>query len=286
MEKHAQVLANAVASLLRPLVRVLLRHRVSCGAFTELVRRIYVEVAESEFGPEARKQTVSRVAVLTGLNRKEVARLQKLPPLEQTGLDERYGRGARVISGWLRDKRFLDKKGDPEALPFEGKLSFTELVKKYSGDMPPRAVADELQAAGALELTTHGDLRLTARGYVPASGELEKIHVLGTDTRDLISAIDHNLTSSPEDTRFQRKVTYDNVPLDAIDEFRALSSRLGQDLLEHLNEWLAQRDRDANSQSQGEGRARVGLGIYLIEDIIDEGRQADEPVGQTGKEKK
>ena len=271
METHSKALVEAIVRILTPLVRILLKSGVSCGAFTELVRRVYVEVADRDFTVSGRKQSVSRIAVITGLNRKEVTRIRGLPPIDSTEIDERYNRAARVISGWLRDPQFLDKKGDPDALPFEGEHSFSALVKKYSGDMPARAVADELMRVQAVEHTAHGELRLTARGYVPRGSEVEKLQVLGTDTRDLIATIEHNLTHPPEQARFQRKVGYDNLPIETGAAFHKLSTRLGQGVLEQLNEWLAERDRDCTPDVEGSGRMRLGLGIYVIEEVIEEG---------------
>ncbi|MGI9303756.1 MAG: DUF6502 family protein [Gammaproteobacteria bacterium] len=269
MDSHSRVLAAAIFRLLKPLARILLRRGISFGAFIDIAKRAYVDVAEREFTVEKRKQTISRIAVLTGLHRKEVARVQKLPPIEESELDERYNRAARVISGWLRDPAFLDHKGDPDTLEFEGENSFSELVKLYSGDMPPRAVADELIRVGAVELTRHNELRLTSHGYVPTVGESDKLQVLGTDTRDLIETIDHNITHAPEEARFQRKVTYDNVPVEAITQFRRLTGKLGQGMLEQLNDWLAEWDRDSGGKIEGKGRARLGLGVYLIEDVAE-----------------
>ena len=267
MEAHSSVITRALVRILTPLVQILLRHGFSCGAFEEILRRVYVDVANRDFGMQGRKQSVSRIAVITGLNRKEVKRLCDLPPIEESRLDERYNRAARVLSGWLEDPAFQDAKGDPDCLPLEGDRSFSALVKRFSGDMPPRAVADELMRVGAMELTPREEYRLTARGYVPGRGISEKLQVLGTDTRDLIEAIDHNLSSAPDGARFQRKVMYDNVPVKHVAGFRKLSARLGQNLLEQLNSWLSERDRDSNPKVEGHGRARIGIGIYAIEEI-------------------
>lgn len=269
MENHSNTLTEALVRILTPLVRVLLRHGVSCGAFTELARRVYVDVADREFTVEGRKQSTSRIAVITGLNRKEVTRLRGLPPIQDTGLSERYNRAARVISGWLQDDRFTDRKGDPRVLPADGEGGFSELVKIYSGDMPARAVADELLRVGAMEITPHREYHLTARGYVPSDDVVAKLQVLGTDVHDLIDTIDYNLTHSGEEARFQRKVMYDNIPVDALPAFRKLSARLSQNLLEQLNFWLAEHDRDENPQLDGTDRARAGLEIHQIEEILE-----------------
>ncbi len=269
METHSRVVIHAIVRILRPLVRILLRYGVSAGAFEDLVRKVYVEVAEKDFQVDDKKQTTSRISVITGLNRKEVARIQKLPPVEQTNVDERYNRAARVITGWLRDRRYRTKAGTPAVLPFEGKGSFSELVNKYSGDMPPRAVADELMRVNAIEATRTNGLKLKTKGYVPNDSEVDKLQILGTDTADLITTIDYNLSHKLENARFQRKVRYDNVPIEHIEAFRKHSAKLSQELLERLDRWLAKRDRDANPKAKGTGKTRIGLGIYMMEETLD-----------------
>jgi len=49
---------RAVARLLRPLFRVLLRHGKSYRAFEEVARRTYVEVAMEDFGIPGKKPSV------------------------------------------------------------------------------------------------------------------------------------------------------------------------------------------------------------------------------------
>lgn len=273
MDSNTRVLASAVFRVLKPLARILLRHGISFGGFTDIAKRAYVDVAEHEFVLENRKQTISRIAVLTGVHRKEVARVRNLPPLEECQLDERYNRARRVISGWLCDSEFLDHKGEPETLAFEGKRGFNDLVKRYSGDVPSRAVADELMRVGAVKLNRHNKLCLSSRSKIPIARATDTLQMLGTDTRDLIETIDHNLSHPTQESSFQRNVIYDNVPVEAIPEFRRLATRLGQATLEQLNDWLAERDRDSNSNIDGSGRVRLGMGAYLIEDIIESGEE-------------
>ena len=157
-----------------------------------MARRVYVDVAENEFALEGKKQTTSRIGVLTGLNRKEVVCLL-IPPISDTdAMSAPLNRAQRVLSAWLRDKDFLDEKGDPRMLSFSGPDSFSELVKRYSGDMPARGVADELIRVGVLH-EDGGALRLRARSYVPHAQPDELSDILGTHVSDLIDAIDHNI---------------------------------------------------------------------------------------------
>jgi len=268
--KHLHALSAATLRLLRPLVRILLRNNVSHRTFTELAKLVYVEVANAEFEIAGKKQTVSRIAILTGLTRKEVQRLLAHPPDTESVAEEEYHRASRVITGWVRDPDFGDGKGHPHPLRMEGKrASFSELVKRYSGDIPVRALLDELLRVGAVKQLKDGRICLLSRGYIPQKGPVEKLHVLGTDTADLISTIDHNVYLKPSKPRFQRKVMYDNVPVEAAKEFKILASAQGQEFLEAIDRWLAHRDRDVNPASKGTGRVRVGLGIYYFEEPLD-----------------
>lgn len=277
MPGHPEIIARALTRLLTPLVRILLRYGVSCGAVTDLLRRVYVTVAERDFAVPGRKQSTSRIAVLTGLHRKEVARLRQLETDEPDALDERYNRAARVMSGWLRDPDFRDAAGRPADLPLDTPSGFPELVRRYSGDMTMRTVLDELERVGAVARTDDGFVTAVEHGYVPAHDDSDKLHILGTDTRDLIATIDHNLSHPPGSARFQRKVAYDNVPPEHVEAFRAYAAERAQALLEELDAWLAARDRDTTPASKQDDRrqVRLGLGIHQIEEWPEPGHRGE-----------
>jgi len=274
-----KALSGAVVRLLRPLVRILIRNGMPFGAFADLAKQVYVDLALTEFAMPGRKPSVSRASVITGLSRKEVLRVQRLPAQDDAVLAERYNRGARVISGWARDASFVDESRQPLALPLDGPVpSFKELVKRHSGDVPVRAILDELLRVGAVEHLADGHLRLLTPAYVPAAGELEKLGILGTDVAYLVSTIDHNLASARSEARFQRKVAYDNLSREAVVELRPLASERAQALLEFLDGWLSAHDRDVNPDVGGTGRKRAGLGIYYFEENVaaESGEQGEQ----------
>jgi len=229
---------------------------------TELVRKTYVDVANEDFAIDGKRQTVSRISVITGLNRKEVSRLLKKEPLDDSD-QVWWNRAAHVLASWLRDETFLDRKGDPLDLPFAGKdASFSELVRRHSGDMRPRSVADELLRLGAIE-EVDGRLRMTSRGYVPAGDPERIIEILGMDTAELMEVIDHNLQADQSDRLVQLKVLSDNVPAHFRAEYNAYSARLTRNLLEELARWLSARDKGRDWSGDDE-RVVLGLGVYQI----------------------
>jgi hypothetical protein len=265
-------LAVAVERVLRPLFRILLRNHMSFKAFVDIAKHSYVEVAAHEFGIPGKKTSVSRVALLSGLTRKEVQRLLEAPAADDAEAGERYNRAARVVAGWVRDADFSDADGNPKVLSLQeeskARGSFAELARRFSGDIPSRAILDELLRVGVVEKIDDNSVRLKTRAYVPESGDTDKLNILGTDVSDLISTIDHNLQRGAADPFFQRKVMYDNVPVEALEEFRRLSGTQAQGLLERLDKWLSQHDRDTSGPG-GTGQIRTGIGIYYFEEDMD-----------------
>jgi hypothetical protein len=266
-DKHIKSLSAAILRLLRPLVRILLRNGVSYSTFSDFVKWVYVDVASKEFGIKGRKQSTSRVSVITGLSRKEVMRVRQLTRPDDRASTEKYNRAARVIAAWRRDRKFLDAEGNPALLPMAGSdVSFSELVKRFSGDVPVRATLDEMIRVGAVERLEDGSVSLLTRTYIPESSDADKLHILGTDVAHLISTIGHNLKSDPSGPFFQRKVAYDNLPDEILPVFRKHSAKRAQTLLESLDRWLAQRDRDLTPKVKGTGRNQAGIAIYYFEE--------------------
>ena len=259
-----KTLAETFSRLFRPLARVLIRNGIAVAALTDWAKKVYVDVAFEEFGEPGKNQTVSRVSALTGLSRKEVKRLRELGPGADVAAGERYNRAVRVISGWLNDETFLSASGKPAELTMDGdEDSFAALVRAYSGDVPPRAMLTVLQAAGTVEAVADGKLRLVRHVFIPGNDPSDKLHILGTDVAELITTIDHNLSADPDALFFQRKVS--NTRLDPADtaEFRALSAKKAQALLEELDAWLSRHEIDPDTPEQA--GQYVSLGIYYSE---------------------
>ncbi|HRH85923.1 MAG TPA: DUF6502 family protein [Rubrivivax sp.] len=262
-------LEQAIALLLRPLFRLLLRQGMAFTAFEKLAKRVYVDLAFHEFGLPGKKPSISRTSILSGLTRKDVQRLLAEPDARGAPADAGYNRAARVLTGWVRDADFADAMADPRPLDADGEHGFARLVRRYSGDMPVRAVLDELLRVGAVQRLADGRIALCARAYVPAQDDDEKLHILGTDVADLVATIDHNLQHGGSDARFQRKVMYRGIAPQALPAFRKLGAAQAQALLERLDRWLAAQLDAQPPADPGGAQARVGLGIYYFEQMLE-----------------
>jgi len=258
----------AVMTLLRPLVRILLNHGVPFTTFQEIARWVYVEVAEKHFALPGRKQTDSRVSILTGLTRKDVARIRRVEKPDDRAEALSYNRAARVVSAWVRDYPMEGTVSGVSPLPLEGEASLSSLIRRYSGDMPVRAVMDELLRVGAIRIRDNGEADLIYRHYLPPVGERRKLVYLGDDVADLISTIGHNLEAPPSKTLFQRKVFYDNIPVEHIEAVRAVARKRGEAAIDALVHDMAAHDRDVNPKIEGTARIRAMVGIYYHEEMF------------------
>lgn len=274
-----KVLTEAVRKVLRPLVRILLRNGIAYGDFAEEVRRVYTEIAMAEFQVPGRKPSVSRTATITGLTRKEVARLVEVMEndTESSGLAPQ-NRAAQVVAGWVRDPDYQDGRGEPRPLSMEDTGGgFPALVKRYSGDMTARSVLDELERVGVARRLDDGRVVLVSRSYIPAQDDAAKIEILGTDAHYLMETIRHNLDHGGDSARYQRKVLYDNLPEEYVERFRKEAAQRCQELLEQFDHELAEQDRDINPGAGGSGKRLAGVGIYYFEEDLS---------GNAGREKK
>jgi len=256
------LLAQAVTKILRPLIRILLRNGVACGNLEDLVRKTYVEEAFAMAEQAGKKVTVSSVSAQTGLSRKEVKRLNELDEeLSSTGA-QKYNRAIRVISGWLNDRHYTNTDGQALPLPLvnDNGVSFSDLIKQYSGDITPKAMLDLLDSSGCIQVSDD-TVHLIKHAYVPGNDSEEIIKILGNDTSELITTIDHNLTCEADEKYYQRKVSTSLLKKSSTDKFRDYSRRRSQALLEELDIWLT----DHASTDADEEKQYISVGIYYYQ---------------------
>lgn len=273
MNNTKHFLLRSLSKLLYPLVKILLRFDVSHAEFNQIAKKVFIDVAsnESEFVIDGRKQSSAHISVITGIQRKEVARLRELEQLDELDLPDQ-NRGKRVVNAWLREPKYRDEQGNTLDLPLEdvSEPSFSSLVREHSGDMTIRAILDELLRVGAIRPVEDHKFRLSSDAYIPHKDAEAKLRVLGESASDLIGTIEHNMQHELEKSRLQLTLAYNNLPQEALIEFKQLSEQHAHQTLRLLNDWLAKQDRDVNPSAQGSGRYRAGLGIYYFEESIQE----------------
>ena len=167
-EKLKQEVLNTFVLVMRPIVRILFRYGIGYREFAEAVKTAFVDVASADFGLRGRPTNISRVAVMTGLTRKEVKRLRDKIASGDSKIEVKTTPLADVLHHWHAQPEFTDSAGKPLELPFTGEgATFSELVKKYGGDIPAGAMRTELKRVGAVTEDDSGVLTVAERSVKP-----------------------------------------------------------------------------------------------------------------------
>lgn len=264
-------LLGAVRALLRPIARLLMRYGVTYHQFADIAKAAFVYEAFLETDDRGRKTNASRVAVKTGISRKEVSRLRdalqqggELAAAEQT---DRSGPPARVLHAWHTDPRFLEPDGTPRALSFDGPdASFSTLVRLVAGDVPPGAVRAELRRAGAISESDDGQISAVKRYYVPGNVDEKAITVLTNLLFPLAAGIEHN--SNPDrkgDGFIQRFAFSERLKADKVPEFRDWSRREATGFIESVDDWIAAHEGEVARDSKRGPASIAGVGVFYYE---------------------
>jgi Family of unknown function (DUF6502) len=260
-------LVGALALLLRPLVRRLLASGVPFGQVEARLRELFVEVAETELPLPGRRQTDSRIALVTGINRKEVRRIRSADRKLAAPRSFSMNHAASLISRWQTDRETSDRAGRPRPLPYQASRgpSFMKLARKVTGDLAPRILLDELVRSGAAELRPDDVVVLKGEAYVPTVEAAEQLEILGEDPAELIETILVNILGETNERLLQRKVFFDNLGAEGGSRVRAEMRREGERFLRRVNRLLARYDRDRNPRAPGGDRHYAGVGVYYFE---------------------
>lgn len=250
---------------LRPLVSMLLKHGVMHKEIVELTKEVYVEVARAEYGLRGRPTNISRTALITGLDRKEVSRIKEQLENSDTGSEDvhRQDRISRVLAAWHLDSDFLDDRGEPRSLKLEGSSkSFEEIVRRYSGDIATVTILNELKRVNAVRQNDDDTLTVLRRNYRLDTADPEALTRAGSVFADIGKTVTHNLYHHDEElTRFEARVFNTNMPASAKPRYRAFVRGECQILLERIDEWLSAHEQKGK---EGDGE-RLGLGMYWIQ---------------------
>ncbi|HSP99931.1 MAG TPA: DUF6502 family protein [Candidatus Dormibacteraeota bacterium] len=267
MSDLGERLISATAQALQPLVKRLLATGVPFGQLEGRLRELFVEVAEAEFALPGRRQTDSRVSLLTGINRKEVRRIRAAERGQPGPSSFGMNYATSLISRWVTDPRTSDRRGRPRPLPYRAARgpSFMKLARAVTADLAPRVLLDELLRSGAAELRDGDVVVLTSDAYVARREPAETLRILEEDPRELIETILRNIFSEGEERLLQRKVYFDNLGSEAAAQIRAEMRREGEQFLQRINRLLARYDRDRNPRAPGGERHYAGVGVYFFE---------------------
>lgn len=259
----------ALRLLLRPIARMMLRAGVDWREFANVGKATYVEMATEDFGIRGRPTNISRVAILTGMTRREVRRLRTLLQDDNPEIFSRMNYATRVLAGWYQDREFIDADGTPKPLPATGPTpSFAALCAKYSGDVAATTMLKELKHVAAVKEDASGTLTVQKRVYMPVLMDPEQMLRSGNVLEEIGYTVAYNLHREHEDpSRFERRATNTKIPARVVPEFRDFIEKEGQEFLERVDAWLTAHE---GNKSESSDSIRLGMGAYWIEESMNE----------------
>lgn len=255
---------DSCLQMLMPMAGILLRAGVGAGEFSDLCRHAFVQVAANQLASPRRRRNVSRIAVATGLTRQEVARLLKSDIAMIRRYPRHLHRANRVLAGWYGDPRYALRSGLPKPLDVRGAgITFYGLVRKYGGDVPPRAVLDELRLAKAVRTLRTGAI-LPVRQFVEYGDKSQRaLREVAQKLRLLAETLRHNLdypTSTLfEDVAVSNPLRPDHFPI-AVRRLSVSAKRF----LSATRHYLGRNERQETAKKRASKPSALGLGIFLF----------------------
>lgn len=257
-------LLRAVRALLRPLVRLLISEQVTYPTLAELLKSVYVEIAEDEFALDDKPQTDSRIKVLTGIHRRDVKRLRE-SEADEPGPPKNVAMGSKLVARWLAQRRYLDSRGRPKPLPRlyadGGATSFEALAEAVNKDIRPRALLDECLRLGVVHIDDRDRVCLNVEAFVPESGFEEKAFYFGRNVGDHIAAGAHNLEGG-EPPMLERSVHYNHLTPDSVEKLERLARRSAMTAIRIVNRRALEYQRRDRRKRNAD--SRIQFGVYFF----------------------
>jgi hypothetical protein len=263
-----QQILGAFLIALRPLARMLLRFGIGFREFSEVAKTAFVDVATNDYGIRGRPTNISRVAVMTGLTRKEVRRVRQQIDLGNHVVIVKSTPLSEILHRWHSDSKFLDESGRPANLSFAGEgNTFSGLVKKYGGDIPVGAMRAELKRVGAVVEDDSGGLRVVSRALHPEGYHDKLITAVVHAIYPLIATVAHNVNPNRQDDSWAQFTTYSQtIRQSTLPRLRRISFDRLSHLAESIDDLLvAYEALDEQDELEGE-RSTVAVSVFYFEE--------------------
>ena len=259
---------DAFFVVLRPIARILLRYGIGFREFSEVAKSAFVDVATKDYGIRGRPTNISRVAVMTGLTRKEVRRLRDQLETSDQAYTVRSTPLARVLAKWHTEAEFLDEDGRPAALSFTGdELSFSALVKKFGGDIPPGAMRTELKRVGAVVERDDGLIEAVRRDIQPPIDHENLCVSLAHSAYALLSNIAHNTNPERDESTWSQRIAYtSDISSADVQRLSRICSDRAKDTAESFADLFSAYEQLNEDKAAETQKTPVVFGVYYFEE--------------------
>ncbi len=247
----------------KPIARALLNSGIGFREFSQCAKAEFIDVAANEYGVRGRQTNTSRISVMTGIARKQVAKIRD-SSLEGVDVSAKLSLTGEVLHLWFTDPEFIDQNGKPKDIPVNGRVgSFESLVSRSEGDIPLGAIKKELLRLCSIEELPNKKLRILSKSFVPPglSDRLEFGFRFGF--KQLAEMINEDITEQGDFLRSQlRLYETKNIAKKDLAVFQKLS-------MENLNKFCNEFDDFLISMESSDIKndSDIGIGLFYFENI-------------------
>ena len=258
MTSRNSIVEATVLRVMRPLVRLLVRHGVTYPAFATALKRVFLDAAIDELREREMAQTDSAVSLLSGVHRRDVRTLTRAPTTPERAAKVPLSLAGEVVARWLSDADWQDRRHRPRALE---RAEFDAMVASVSSDVRGRAMLDELLRLGVVS-EGEGGIVLNAGGFAPRQGFAEMAELFAANVADHAAAAASNLQG--EANFLEQAMFVERLGEKSVARLQRAATRAWAKALPSvLADAQACSDADANDPEAAAGGKRVRFGVYF-----------------------
>jgi hypothetical protein len=261
---------EALIAMAESIAPLLLAEGVSCADAERVLRSVCIHEAARAEAAKGNRTNVSRLALLTGVDRHVVARYLRIAPKpDPTKLQTHRHRLNRILAQWHSDPDYSEA-GRPRALEIEAgqrRKSFWSLSKTYAKDAYPPLILSELVKVSAVQRMRDGRVRPLTRTYKAMELDEEAVHEIGRRVRDLTRTLVHNMAHEAEP-----RICASVQSIEIDEEQLALLRRAVQERSNTMLATMEQVLKSSRWQRTGTSgrRVRVAWTCYVSEETLNE----------------
>jgi len=262
--KTQAALVKAVTLLCKPLIRLLIEKGVTFPQFRDLMKTLYVDVANQAFTENDMQPSDSRIFVLTGVHRKDIKRIREQANIPEQAVSSSASLNGEIVARWTSMPEYLDEKGKPKKLlrgEKDNQPGFDQLVSSINKDVRPKVILDEWLRLNMISIK-NGYIVLSRTAYVSNKEFNDMAYYLGHNVHDHLASCVNNILIN-DDPMIERSVYYASLTENSVNKLRNIANKKGNELLQHLNK-QAIKLYDAD-KLKDDANYRMRLGVYWFQ---------------------
>lgn len=277
----SSILIRSIRHVMRPVIRLMMRHGIVLQTFNELVKSVFTEEAEKEIAASGGPTTDLQISLMTGIHRKEVKRFRD-EGYESFILSQTLCTGADVVTRWLTDKRFLSGRREPKPLTTrrgEPIDSFANLVRAVNAELRPNAVLAEMVRLGVVKVENER-AHLVVDAFVPQKGFDDRVQYLAENGHDYLSTVVHNI-GQPKAPMLEQSLSANALSAASAEELERTARNLWKLVMQQVMERAI--ELEARDKAAGQVDSRINFGVYFYNESLPKPEEPATPKRTDGR---